>query len=229
MDAGNREILSLERYIDGRAVKADIFDHPVSYNINEITHTDDVHEALTASLNKYGNVDMAYMESLTDKSQSDLLEELRGRIFYNPLSKNYEIADRFISGNVMAKAEHIEEYLQSHPDNGEARISLEALRQSLPTPIPFEDLDFNFGERWIPAGVYSRYASWLFDTDVSVRYTASNDEYSIKADMTSPRIMNQYSVRSESRIFNGIALCAMPSTTPRPTSPRPYWTRRARK
>ena len=216
MDAGNREILSLERYIDGRAVKADIFDHPVSYNINEITHTDDVHEALTASLNKYGNVDMAYMESLTDKSQSDLLEELRGRIFYNPLSKNYEIADRFISGNVMAKAEHIEEYLQSHPDNGEARISLEALRQSLPTPIPFEDLDINFGERWIPAGVYSRYASWLFDTDVSVRYTASNDEYSIKADMTSPRIMNQYSVRSESRIFNGIALMrhAIHNTTP---------------
>ena len=216
MDAGNREILSLERYIDGRAVKADIFDHPVSYNINEITHTDDVHEALTASLNKYGNVDMAYMESLTDKSQSDLLEELRGRIFYNPLSKNYEIADRFISGNVMAKAEHIEEYLQSHPDNGEARISLEALRQSLPAPIPFEDLDFNFGERWIPAGVYSRYASWLFDTDVSVRYTASSDEYSIRADMTSPRIMNQYSVRSESRIFNGIALMrhAIHNTTP---------------
>lgn len=151
MDAGNREILSLEHYIDGQAVKADIFDHPVSYNINEITHTDDVHEALTASLNKYGNVDMAYMESLTDKSQSDLLEELRGRIFYNPLSKNYEIAERFISGNVMAKAEHIEDYLQSHPDNGEARISLEALRQSLPTPIPFEDLDFNFGERWIPS------------------------------------------------------------------------------
>ncbi len=216
MDAGNREILSLERYIDGRAVKADIFDHPVSYNINEITHTDDVHEALTASLNKYGNVNMSYMESLTDKSQSALLEELRGRIFYNPLSKNYEIADRFISGNVMAKAEHIEEYLQSHPDNGEARISLEALRQSLPTPIPFEDLDFNFGERWIPAGVYSRYASWLFDTDVSVRYTASSDEYSIKADMISPRIMNQYSVRSESRIFNGIALMrhAIHNTTP---------------
>ena len=216
MDAGNREILSLERYIDGRAVKADIFDHPVSYNINEITHTDDVHEALTASLNKYGNVDMAYMESLTDKSQSDLLEELRGRIFYNPLSKNYEIADRFISGNVMAKAEHIEEYLQSHPDNGEARISLEALRQSLPAPIPFEDLDFNFGERWIPAGVYSRYASWLFDTDVSVRYTASSDEYSIRAAMTSPRLMTQYSVGSESRIFNGIALMrhAIHNTTP---------------
>ena len=189
-----------------------------------------MHEALTASLNKYGNVDMAYMESLTDKSQSDLLEELRGRIFYNPLSKNYEIADRFISGNVMAKAEHIEEYLQSHPDNGEARISLEALRQSLPTPIPFEDLDFNFGERWIPAGVYSRYASWLFDTDVSVRYTASNDEYSIKADMTSPTHHEPiFGAFGKPHLQRHPPLCAMPSTTPRPTSPRPYWTRRARK
>lgn len=216
MDAGNREILSLERYTDDLAVKADIFDHPVSYNINEITHTDDVHEALTASLNKYGNVNMAYMESLTDKAQSSLLEKLRGQVFYNPLSKNYEIADRFISSNVVAKAEHIEEYLQSHPDNNEARISLEALRQALPTPIPFEDLDFNFGERWIPAGVYSRYASWLFDTDVSVRYTSSSDEYHIDASAMSPRILNQYSVRSESHIFNGIALMrhAIHNTSP---------------
>lgn len=58
MDADNREILALERYSDGKAVKADIFDHPVSYNVNEITHTDDVHEALAASLNKYGEADM---------------------------------------------------------------------------------------------------------------------------------------------------------------------------
>ena len=72
MDADNREILALERYTDGKAVKADIFDHPVSYNVNEITHTDDVHEALAASLNKYGEADMEYMESLTDKPQAPI-------------------------------------------------------------------------------------------------------------------------------------------------------------
>lgn len=103
MDADNREILALERYIDSKAVKADIFDHPVSYNVNEITHTDDVHEALAASLNKYGEANMEYMESLTDKPQSQLLEELRGRVFYNPLAKRFEIADRFIASNVVAK------------------------------------------------------------------------------------------------------------------------------
>ena len=216
MDAENREVLSLERYRDGVAFKADIFDHPVSYNVNEITHTDNVHEALTASLNKYGNVSMEYMESLTGKPQSGLLEELRGQVFYNPLAKTYEIADRFISGNVVTKAEHIGEYLQSHPDDSEARRSLEALQKAFPAPIPFEELDFNFGERWIPAKVYSRYASWLFDTEVTVRYAASSDEYTIKADMLSPRIMNQYAVRSESRIFNGVALMrhAIHNTTP---------------
>ena len=216
MDADNREILALERYTDGKAVKADIFDHPVSYNVNEITHTDDVHEALAASLNKYGEANMEYIESLTDRPQAELLEELRGRVFYNPLAKRFEIADRFISGNVVAKAEYIEEYLQTHPDDAESRISLEALRRAAPAPIPFEELDFNFGERWIPAGVYSRYASWLFDTDVSVRYNASADEYSIRASELSPRIYNQYAVRSETRLFNGVALMrhAIHNTTP---------------
>ena len=206
----------MERYTDGKAVKADIFDHPVSYNVNEITHTDDVHEALAASLNKYGEADMEYMESLTDKPQAQLLDELRGRVFYNPLAKRFEIADRFIAGNVVAKAEYIGEYLQTHPDDAESRVSLEALRKAAPVPIPFEELDFNFGERWIPAAVYSRYASWLFDTDVSVRYNASADEYNIRASELSPRIYNQYAVRSETRLFNGVALMrhAIHNTTP---------------
>ena len=86
---------------------------------------------------------MEYMESLTDKPQAQLLDELRGRVFYNPLAKRFEIADRFIAGNVVAKAEYIGEYLQTHPDDAESRVSLEALRKAAPVPIPFEELDFN--------------------------------------------------------------------------------------
>ena len=68
----------------------------------------------------------------------------------------------------------------------------------------------------LPAAVYSRYASWLFDTDVSVRYNASADEYNIRASELSPRIYNQYAVRSETRLFNGVALMrhAIHNTTP---------------
>ena len=38
MDARGTEILSLERYIDGKARKADIFERPVAFNPDEITH-----------------------------------------------------------------------------------------------------------------------------------------------------------------------------------------------
>ena len=66
MDARGTEILSLERYIDGKARKADIFERPVAFNPDEITHADDASEALVASLNKYGRVEPHYMASLTE-------------------------------------------------------------------------------------------------------------------------------------------------------------------
>ena len=84
MDARGTEILSLERYIDGKARKADIFERPVAFNPDEITHADDASEALVASLNKYGRVEPHYMASLTGTTVEGILGELKGRIYYNP-------------------------------------------------------------------------------------------------------------------------------------------------
>lgn len=218
MDNDNREILSLERYKDGIALKADIFDHPVAFNKNEITHVDTSDEALSASLNKYGEVNMEYMTGLTDKTESMLLDELKGRVFFNPLLKNYEIADKFIAGNVISKAELIEEYVQKHPDNEAAKDSLAALKEATPRPIPFEELDFNFGERWLNTGIYSKYASYLFGTDVKITYAASRDEFSVNASqrLGNMRIREQFAVKAESRTYDGISLMkhAIQNTSP---------------
>lgn len=81
MDAGGTEILSLERYIDGKAVKADIFQQPVAFNPNEITHADNAREALTASLNKHATVNLEYMAGLTGGTSDEILEELKGQVF----------------------------------------------------------------------------------------------------------------------------------------------------
>lgn len=217
MDNDNREILSLERYKDGRAVKADIFDHPVAFNKNELTHVDTSDEALSASLNKYGEVNLEYMAKLSDKSEETLLDDLNGRVFFNPLIKGYEITDKFISGNVISKAEMIEEYIAKHPDNERAWQSLAALRAATPVPISFDELDFNFGERWIPTGIYSKYASHLFDTDVKITYAASRDEFSVNASARgNVRIREQYAVKSESRRYDGLNLMkhAIQNTSP---------------
>lgn len=216
MDSGGTEILSLERYVNGKAVKADIFGQPVAFNPNEITHADNAREALTASLNKYAQVNLEYMAGLTGGTSDEILEELKGQVFFNPMIGAYEIKDKFISGNVISKAEHVERYIENHPDHESAKLSLTALKEAIPRPIPFEDLDFNFGERWIPTGIYSKYASHLFDTNVSVHYAQSRDEYTLKADSKNIKIWDQYAVKSTNRTFDGIALMkhALHNTSP---------------
>ena len=206
MDASGRDMLSLERVENGQFTKSDIFDHPVSFSLDEVSHVDSPEEALTASLNKFGRIDLPYMTELSDMPEQELTEALKGRIYYNPLIDGYEIADRFIAGNVIKKAERIEEWLKENPDHAIVRESLEALKASIPEPIAFEDLDFNFGERWIPTGVYSAYMSHLFNTQVSIVYSDSMDEYSAKCSMKTMAITDEYMVKGYYRHYDGMSL-----------------------
>ncbi|GHT37753.1 hypothetical protein FACS189435_3460 [Bacteroidia bacterium] len=86
----------------------------------------------------------------------------------------------------------------------------------LPQPIAFDDLDFNLGERWIPAGIYDKYASCLFDTDVNIHYAQSRDEYSVGADRCNVKINDRYAVKAQRRTFDGITLMkhALQNTSP---------------
>ena len=206
MDASGRDMLSLERVENGQFTKSDIFDHLVSFSLDEVSHVDSPEEALTASLNKFGRIDLPYMTELSDMPEQELTEALKGRIYYNPLIDGYEIADRFIAGNVIEKAERIEEWLKENPDHAIVRESLEALKASFPEPIAFEDLDFNFGERWIPTGVYSAYMSHLFNTQVSIVYSDSMDEYSAKCSMKTMAITDEYMVKGYYRHYDGMSL-----------------------
>ena len=206
MDASGRDMLSLERVENGQFTKSDIFDHPVSFSLDEVSHVDSPEEALTASLNKFGRIDLPYMTELSDMPEQELTEALKGRIYCNPLIDGYEIADRFIAGNVIEKAERIEEWLKENPDHAIVRESLEALKASIPEPIAFEDLDFNFGERWIPTGVYSAYMSHLFNTQVSIVYSDSMDEYSAKCSMKTMAITDEYMVKGYYRHYDGMSL-----------------------
>ena len=61
MDATGVEMLFLERSENGKYVKADIFDHPTAFSTTELTVAADPMEALGASLNKYGTVELDYM------------------------------------------------------------------------------------------------------------------------------------------------------------------------
>ena len=209
MDAGGRDILSLERAEDGRFVKADIFERPVSFSVESHANVSSPEEALSASLNKFGTVNLDYMREITDSTEEGLLDALKGRIFYNPLVTGYEIKDRFIAGNVIEKAERIEAWMGDNPENGrmpEVKQALEALKEAEPPRIAFEDLDFNFGERWIPTGVYAAYMSRLFDTDVKIAYSASMDEFSVACGYRTMKITDEFLVKGYYRNYDGMHL-----------------------
>ena len=209
MDAGGRDILSLERVEDGKFVKADIFDRPVSFSVESLVNAGTPEEALSASLNKFGTVNLGYMREITDTTEAELLDALKGRIFYNPLVTGYEIKDRFIAGNVIEKAERIEEWIEDNPENErlpEVRQAWEALKGAEPQRIAFEDLDFNFGERWIPTGVYAAYMSRLFDTEVKIAYSASMDEFSVVCGYRTMKITDEFLVKGYYRNYDGMHL-----------------------
>lgn len=214
-DSSGKEIPYLERVVGGVVHKADIFSRPVSFSTLTIT-TDNPEEALAASLNKYGNVDLDYMSEISGMTDDALKEALHGRIYYNPLQKEYEISERWIAGNVVEKAQEVKAYLESNPDDAQAKASLTVLEEARPRRIEFEELDFNLGERWIPTGIYGRFASHLFDTEVSIHYSESSDDFSVSCKQKNVHIWDKYAVKAESRTFDGIALLkhALVNTTP---------------
>ena len=209
MDAAGRDILSLERAENGKFVKADIFERPVSFSVETYANIGSPEEALSASLNKFGTVNLDYMRAITDGTKEELLKALQGRIFYNPLVTGYEIKDRFVAGNVIEKAERIERWIGDNPESErmpEVKQALDALKDAEPERIAFEDLDFNFGERWIPTGVYSAYMSHLFGTDVKIAYSASLDEFSVACGYRTMKITDEFLVKGYYRNYDGMHL-----------------------
>ena len=180
-------------------------------------------DALTASLNKYGGVNMEYVCGLCGNSETELIEALKGRIYYNPMEDCYEIKDRFIAGNVVSKAEAVSRWIEAkkdeetgHPMMNAAEESLKALQKSIPEPILFDELDFNFGERWIPTGMYSSYMSYLYNTEIKIAYVDSVDEFTVTCSHKNIKIYDQFAVKGYYKRYDGMNLLkhALHNTVP---------------
>ncbi|KVV15022.1 type I restriction-modification system, M subunit [Flavobacterium sp. TAB 87] len=85
-DSAGKEIPYLERVVGGVVHKADISHRPVSFSTATLA-TENPDEALSASLNKYGNVHLDYMSEISGITSDTLKESLQDRIYYNPLKK----------------------------------------------------------------------------------------------------------------------------------------------
>ena len=94
----------------------------------------------------------------------------------------------------------------------------------MPAAIPFEQLDFNLGERWVDASIYEKFASDFFSMPesrvrIKVRYQSVIDQYSVACmSGANERIRSQFAVESEcSNKIDGVELLthALHNTTPK--------------
>mgnify|MGYP001052450977 CR=1 FL=1 len=206
---------SLERRDGERFVRSDILTHSI-HQVKERFVTDDPVEALAHSLNDTGKVDLKFISVAMEVSEGEVITRLGNYIYLNPANKEWETSDKYLSGNVVEKLRQAEQLFNQYPDNLQYKRSTEAIAKVQPERIPFELLDFNLGERWIPVSYYEQFASNLFEQETTINYFPSLDAFKVKTAMNM-KVAREYAVTPKSgRTTYGYTLLehALENTTP---------------
>ena len=135
--------------------KADIFTKRTINPCLTVDRVDTASEALAVSLGEHAFVDMDYMSKLTGKSEAEILADLRGVIFLNPLygfendkQPKYLPADEYLSGNVREKLATARRSAEQHPDD--YAVNVEALERVQPKDLTASEIGVRLGSTWIP-------------------------------------------------------------------------------
>ena len=132
--------------------KADIFTKRTIRPHEAITSVDTASEALALSISEKACVDMDYMAQLSGKSQDELVEELTGVIFFDPVEREWQTADEYLSGDVREKLRIARSYAApGFPRDGLANYAanVAALEQAQPRDLDASEIEVRLGATWI--------------------------------------------------------------------------------
>ena len=142
------------------AKKAAIFRQRVLRPAQVVEQAETIKDALLIALRENGRVDFSRMSRLLHRPAEDIQTELReqGQIFLNPSTEEWEIRDRYLTGNVRAKLARAKEAAQT-----DARFApnVEALSAAMPPDIEAVDIGIRFGSSWVPAQVFADFVEHL--------------------------------------------------------------------
>lgn len=139
------------------ATKADIFQKRVSFPVQEITTASDAKSGLAVSLNQRGNVDIAYIASLTGLEPQKVIDDLQGVIFVTP-SGAWQTAVDYLSGDVREKLRQAE---AAAAQDSRFRSNVEALKKVIPKDIPASQIRVPFGAPWVGEGIVAEFVQNL--------------------------------------------------------------------
>jgi N12 class adenine-specific DNA methylase/predicted RNA methylase len=174
-DAAKRKEIA---YRPSKAGKAAIFKKRVLAPYTHVTSVDNPQDALAASLNERGAVDLAYMEEITGTNQETLLRELAGLVYRNPETDLHETADEYLTGNVKAKLATAKEAVKTDKRLEENVAALEKVQ---PADVTASDISVKLGATWVPSDVVRDFSKELLGVDVTVAYIKAAGKWSFHA------------------------------------------------
>ncbi len=124
------------------AQKAAIFAQRVNNPNRQFTSASNAKDALVICLNEKGKVDLDFITRLAGIDEFHAQEQLKGLIFRDPLSDEWETAEKYLSGNVKKKLEHAQQ--AGYRDN------IQALKGAIPADIAASDISVQFNSVWLP-------------------------------------------------------------------------------
>ena len=141
--------------------KAAIFQKRTIKQEKVVTSVDTASEALTVSLSEKAVVDLPYMSELSGKDTKEIVEELRGVIFEDPITGKWETADEYLSGNVREKLKIATSYAETKP---EFSINVQALKQIQPQNLDASEIEIRIGATWIDPKYIDDFMGEVFQT-----------------------------------------------------------------
>ena len=182
--------------------KADIFTKRTIKPHEVVTSVDTASEALALSISEKACVDLEYMSSLTGKDAETLVTELSGVIFFDPVARQWQTADEYLSGDVREKLRIARSYAASgFPKDGLAdyKINVSALEQAQPKDLDASEIEVRLGATWIGMDYIQQFMEETFEPPlhqrrlIHVNYSSVTAEWNISGkSVPSMRDVNAY-------------------------------------
>lgn len=126
--------------------KADMFTKRTIKQHKTVTSVDTASEALVVSIGERARVDLPFMSQLTGKNESELIQELQGVIYKDPVIGEWQTADEYLSGNVRRKLRQAQKAAAEDPAY---QINAEALKAAQPKDLEASEIEVRLGATWI--------------------------------------------------------------------------------
>lgn len=162
--------------------KADMFSKRTIKPHKVITKADNSIDALILSISEKARVDIEYMQTLTGKTEEQLVTELEGSIYKDPITEEYVTADEYLSGNVREKLKIAKKFAENIP---EYETNVKALEQVKIKDLSASEISVRLGATWIPTSDVKEFMFELLETNehkrnqIEVNYSEYTSNWNI--------------------------------------------------